>query len=154
LLNGGGGRDEAIAIDPARDTAASEIPYQPAQVTGDVFMNANFADNITVGVVKNRSAELFGTSTDLGNVVLTQSAISTNGTFEGVAQNESKGSLGTYAGVFGGTDASSVAGGLQLTQVEDSTGTVIESALERGVFVLEQCGLTATAGGDCLGTEP
>ncbi|MGO4908846.1 hypothetical protein ACEN2J_11005 [Pseudorhodobacter sp. W20_MBD10_FR17] len=89
LLNGGGGRDEALVIDPARDTAESEIPYQPAQVTGDVFMNANFATNKTVGIVKNRSAEILGTSTSLEDLVLTQSAIATNGTFNGVTQRPS-----------------------------------------------------------------
>jgi hypothetical protein len=159
LLNGGGGRTQAFVIDPLRNTAPSEIPYQPAQVTGDVFLNANFADKKVVGVVKNRTSEILGTSTNLENVVLTQSAIATNGTFDGVAQrpsdiDPSKATVGTFGGVFGGTKASSVAGAVQLDKVYDSTNTELSGALEHGVFVLDQCGLTATAGGDCLGTAP
>ncbi|MGO4909567.1 hypothetical protein ACEN2J_14680 [Pseudorhodobacter sp. W20_MBD10_FR17] len=61
---------------------------------------------------------------------------------------------GTYGGVFGGTQASSVAGAVQLGSVYNAADTQISGALERGVFVLDQCGLTATAGGDCLGTAP
>lgn len=160
LLNGGGGRNEALPIPPGRNMAPSEIPYQPAQVTGDVFVNANFADNKVNGVVKNRNTTLFGTPTGLEDVVLTPSDILANGTFEGKTQRPSdidprKTETGAYAGVFGGTDASSVAGAVHLDEnVYDRNDTRIDGAIERGVFVLDQCGLTATAGGDCLGTAP
>lgn len=159
LLNGGGGRDEALPIPPDRDTSPSEIPVQPAQVTGDVFLNANFGNNIVAGTVKNRSAEIFGTEIGLEDLALTQSDITANGTFAGAVQrpvemDPDKSQVGNYAGAFAGTDASSVAGAVDLEKVYDRNDNELDGALERGVFVLDQCGLTATAGGDCLGTAP
>lgn len=160
LLNGGGGRGQAIPIPPGRNTAPTEIPNQPAQVTGDVFVNANFADNKVNGVVKNRTTTIDGTGQGLEDVVLTPSDILANGTFVGDTQRPSdvdpeKTKTGTFGGVFGGTNASSVAGAIHLDeQVYDRFDTKITGAIERGVFVLDQCGLTASAGGDCLGTAP
>ncbi len=163
LLNGGGGRDEAIPIPPERDTDPQEIPEQPAQVTGDVFVNANFADNLVNGVIKNRTADVDGFSTNLESVVLAPADIAANGTFEGGGQRPAerdpdKQQVGTYGGVFGGTDASSIAGAISIDEVYladvDPDEALIDNALERGVFVLDQCGLTATADGDCLGTAP
>lgn len=170
LLNGGGDQSEAIALPTGRDFAESEIPGQAARVTGDVFVNANFANNLVNGVVKNRNAvDIFipsvttdpaspyfndGSGLKLQDVVMTPTSIAANGTFEGTAENPLKEKVGIFGGVFGGANASSIAGGINLEDVNTAAGIKIPTALERGVFVLDQCGLTATAGGDCLGTAP
>lgn len=168
LLNGGSVGTALLPIPPGRPTAATEAPKQAARVQGDVFMNANFADNVVNGIVKNRkvvdlaitndpSSAVYdsGSGVELQNVVLVKSDIIANGTFTGTAEREVvKTKVGTYGGVVGGANGSSIAGALQLDTIYDKIGTPITDALERGVFVLDQCGLTATAGGDCLGTAP
>ena len=169
LLNGGGARTETLPI--PRGTTPVERPAQAARITGDVFMNANFADNVVNGVVKNRNAIDLAITNDptspvynngsgvaMEDVVMPKGAILVNGTFTGVTErpgniDPKRGETGTFGGVIGGTNGSSIAGAIQLDKVYHNADDVIEGALERGVFVLDQCGLT-TSGGDCAGTAP
>ncbi|RUS59380.1 hypothetical protein EGN72_15740 [Pseudorhodobacter sp. E13] len=176
LLNGGSDDTARLPLPAGRDYDREEIPGQPARITGDVFMNANFADNLINGVVKNRVAVDLdisndpasprfndGTGVPLESVVMvidgagegTGGQILANGTFSGKTERPNQDRTGQYGGVIGGTNGSSVAGGIYLeaNKVFDSDGESIENAVERGVFVLNQCGLTAT-GGDCVGTAP
>ncbi|WP_157056575.1 hypothetical protein [Pseudorhodobacter aquimaris] len=167
MLNGGAAGDDLLPIPAGRPTAPSEAPNQATRITGDVFVNANFADDMVNGIVKNRNAiDLSitsnvssanyndGTGVRLEDLNMEPTEILANGTFEGtVERGPVKTSAGTYGGVFGGTDASSIAGGVHLTDVRNGAGEKITDAVERGIFVLDQCGLTAS-GGDCVGTAP
>ncbi|QCO57003.1 thymidylate synthase (plasmid) [Pseudorhodobacter turbinis] len=167
LLNGGGAGDDLLPIPAGRPAAPSEAPTQATQITGDVFVNANFADDVVNGIVKNRNAIDLDITSDVGSanhndgtgvrmedLNMVPTAILANGTFGAdLERGPIKKVVGTYGGAFGGTDASSIAGGVHVTDVYNGAGEKIENALERGVFVLDQCGVTAS-GGDCIGTAP
>jgi len=175
MLNGGGANTATLPI--TRPTTPAEVPGQAARVTGDVFVNADFANNAFNGVVKNRNAIDLSITSDttsanfnngggvsLEDIVMPKGDtpdgdILVNGTFGGKTERPTdidpqKTITGTYGGVIGGANGSSIAGGLHLEEkVYNSAGEVIEGAIERGIFVLDQCGLT-TSGGDCVGTAP
>lgn len=125
---------------------------QALVVHGDTFINADFADNTVEGNIYNR--ELLDTDlnviSDLPSVVLVVTDIEANGTFAGTAEYDTRDPLsgattntqiGSYSGVFGGTDAASVAGAVELDQF-DGTGDNLglDAELESGIFVLDQCG--------------
>jgi len=116
------------------DTAFNLIPGQPSRVTGRVFLNADFSNNTINGLVYQR--ELTDVGLALPDVVLIVSDIRTNGTFVGVVENPELGGIGEYAGVFGGTGATSVAGGLAIADYLDD----IDNEHEFGIFVISQCG--------------
>lgn len=123
----------------------SLIPERSAQVTGDVFMNADFSDNVVVGSVYNRELEGVGA---IPTVILVDGEINAEGAFGGEIQpfGENEG-IGSYAGLFGGSGASSAAGAVQMA---DHLG---DESIEHGVFVLTRCG----AAGDssiCDLTDP
>lgn len=176
VLNGGSDDAARLPLPTDRDYAVEEIPGQPARITGDVFMNANFADNLINGVVKNRVAVDLdisndpasprfndGTGVPLEDVVMVVDGVGegnggrilANGTFSGRTERPNQVETGQYGGVIGGRNGSSIAGGIFLdnSKVFDSDGEAIDNAVERGVFVLDQCGLT-TSGGNCVGTAP
>lgn len=139
---------------------------QALVVHGDAFINADFADNAVEGNIYNR--EMLDTDLNvigqLPSVVLVVSDIEANGTFSGTVEYDTSDPLsgttveteiGTYAGVFGGTDSDSVAGGVQLEQfdgVSDNLGLTNE--LETGVFVLEQCGTAGAPPAICSNVNP
>jgi hypothetical protein len=176
LLNGGGIRSETLII--PRPASSSQRPSQASRVEGDVFVNADFANNSINGDVTNRVALDLnitddptsanynaGTGVALEDVVLVAGDqaggdILANGTFTGITErpgaiDPKKEATGTYGGVIGGVNGSSIAGGLHLqdNKVINSAGDAIVGAIERGIFVLDQCGLT-TSGGACVGTAP
>lgn len=148
VLNGGGSGADLIRPPPGTDPAI--LPRQPARVTGDVFINANFADNLVNGAVFNRV--VVDSGFELRDVILLPTAIAGNGTFEGNVEGrmpEEDEVSGQYAGVFGGRDSASVAGLVYLDDFDPDT----DNEEERGVFVLRQCGLE----GDsrlCRGARP
>ncbi|MDN5785883.1 hypothetical protein [Pseudorhodobacter sp.] len=173
LWNGGGARNIAKDIVGRPNTVPEEVPGQAVRVTGDVFVNANFADNQINGVIKGRVAQGVAVTNDpadpryrdgvalqLENVVLTITDIQPNGTFSGSSNrpgiiSPNKDATGKYGGVIGGANGSSIAGSVFMDEkVYNDADTKIEGAIERGVFVLDQCGLTATAGESCTGTAP
>lgn len=129
-------------------TDPSLVPRQAAAVTGDIFLNANFADNSVNGGIYNRT--LVDYATALPSLALIATDIATDGSFTGdveytgvVGQN-----IGTYAGIFAGPGAESVAGGVRLTEW-DGQGNPLGFANEEeyGLFVLDQCGTAS-------GTDP
>lgn len=118
-------------------------PSQPAQIVGDIFINADFGDNSVNGAIYNQSfvnldpvlAGLIGT--DVPNVFLVPADIATAGTFLGTAELSDQTAVGSYGGTFGGTEASAVAG---IVHLDGDWLPDIENEEQFGVFVLTQCG--------------
>jgi hypothetical protein len=148
LLNGGGSGDDLLPPPPGTDPAV--LPRQPARVAGDVFINANFSDNLVNGAVFNRV--VVDNGFELRDIILLPTAITGDGTFEGDVEGASPDETdvsGQFAGVFGGRNAASVAGLVYLDDFDPD----LDNEEERGVFVLRQCGLQ----GDsrlCDGSQP
>ena len=71
----------------------------------------------------------------LEDLDLEPTGIETNGTFSGNIEQENQ-TRGTYAGIFGGTDAGVVAGALFAS---NHVSTTLDEE-EYGIFVLVQCG--------------
>ncbi|MDF1853991.1 thymidylate synthase [Pseudooceanicola sp.] len=142
-----------IAVDP---TVPIELqPYRAAQVTGNVFLNADFGDNSVEGNIYNRT--IVPTGQNLPSLVLVASSIATDGTFSGEVEYDSfqtdptyagldpttDNDIGDYAGIFGGTDSASVGGLVHLTELDGPDDRLTyEGEEEYGVFVLQQCGTT------------
>jgi hypothetical protein len=155
--------NEARPVDPG--TPAEIIPGQPARVTGDVFINANFSDNSVNGAIYNRILIDYGFN--LQSVILTPTDIQPNGTFVGEAErwvrdDPNMPKVGDYGGVFAGNGANAVAGAVALTKiywgdparpVDTEAGQEILGGLEHGLFVLQQCG-TAGAPAICSQSRP
>ena len=145
LLNGAGDAGDLLPTAPGTPTAV--LPTQAAEVTGAIFINADFTDNIVNGVIYNRQI-VDSPATTIENLELAPSTIETDGTFTGdVSQNGQD--RGDYAGIFGGTDAAVVAGTLF---TEDHMANALDEE-EFGVFVLAQCG-TAQASAICNQPTP
>lgn len=140
LLNIGGDGGDLIPVDPGTDPEV--IPGQAAEVIGSVFINADFADNVVNGTVYDRSAvDIPGLIPVNQELLLTPTEITGNGMFTGTVEeidrsdpNGGRDVVGTYGGIFGGTDASAVAGSLF---ANDHIG---DDSEEFGIFVLSQCG--------------
>lgn len=128
---------DTLPIKPGTDPA--RVPNQPRRVRGDVFINANFADNMVNGVVSKR--RVVSTGEQLGDVILVPTTITDQGTFtgdaEGVDDEKADRVTGSYGGIFGGKGASSVAGLVHLEEFEDD----VKKEQEHGLFVLTKCGL-------------
>jgi hypothetical protein len=137
---GAPGNPDVIPVPGGTDP--SLIPEQPSRVSGDIFLNVNFADNLVNGSIYNRV--LVDGKFQLADVVLLPTDITEDGTFEGTAEGpipDEDEVAGTFGGVFGGTDSASVAGVVSLTEFESDA----EEEQEHGVFVLTQCGLPGDA---------
>lgn len=117
-------------------TDPSLIPRQPARISGDIFLNVNFADDAVNGAIYNRM--VVDTSAALATVILVSSDIAANGTFAGKVEynDPARTVVGDYGGIFGGVGANSVAGLVHLTEFDPG----INFEQEHGVFVLTQCG--------------
>lgn len=150
VANGGAPNTHTLPVPPGTDP--SLVPDQPGRITGDIFLNANFADGemLVNGSIYNRV--IADTGYALGDVILLPASIAEDGTFAGNVEGPQP-NVGTvtggYGGIFGGTDAASVAGLVHLTAFDDA----FENEQEHGVFVLTQCGLP---GDDpiCAGVAP
>ncbi len=134
--------NELIAVPPGTDPIL--LPSQPAQISGEIFINADFGDNSVNGAIYNRSFQnldpviqgIIG-GADLGDIVLTPATITNEGTFFGTAENPAQDALGNYGGTFGGTESSGVAG---VVSIDGDFIAGIDNEHEFGVFVLTQCG--------------
>ena len=138
--------DDLLTTPPGTD--ASTAPSQSARVSGNVFLNVDFGENAVNGSVYDRvlirDASDATQNLDLPSVVMVLGSIDSLGEFTGTVEYDAdNATAGTYAGVFGGTNASSVAGLLYLSQF-DGTGNPLgfENEEEYGVFVISQCGST------------
>lgn len=118
------------------------LPERAIRTTGSVFINADFADGQVNGAIYNRVA-LDGGTFATPTLVLIPTAIGADGTFGGTVEGNDLTALGSYSGLFGGTNATAVAGGVYITDFDD----VIDGEEERGIFVLNQCG---TAGASVI----
>ena len=137
ILNTAGDGGDLIPVDPG--TPGEVIPDQAAEVVGSIFINADFADNLVNGTVYDRTAvDIPGLIPVNQELLLTATEITSNGLFSGTVETISNAGtlndIGVYGGIFGGTDASAVAGSLF---VDEHIGT---GSLEHGLFVLSQCG--------------
>jgi len=140
-LNANG--DELLPL-PGGTLNPAGTPDQPAQITGDVFINADFGDNAINGGVFNREfvnldadveAQIGGTELEDINLIVT--GIEEDGTFFGTVENTALEGIGSYGGTFGGTEAAGVAG---VVALDGDFIPGIDEEAEFGVFVLDQCG--------------
>jgi len=139
-------------------TDPSIQPEAPGRVVGKVFINANFSDMLINGSVFDRQY-LDVNNVPATNLFLTITDITEDGAFIGQVEtpiNGERRGVGEYAGIFGGTNSSSVGGIVKIENYvdTDTNGNPILEESEIGVFVLNQCG---TAGEDptlCTGTAP
>ena len=110
----------------------------PGRTEGDVIFNADFTDMVVNGKVTNRIRLEDGFALD--NVVMPATALAADGSFFGTTEYRNLETNGVYGGIFGGIDASDVAGLLVFNPYEGNT-----DILEQGLFLLAKCG---TAGAD------
>ncbi len=143
VLNGNGSGEDLLPVTGGTDPDV--LSGQVAEVTGDVLINADFADSRINGVIYNRI--IADTATAIDNIDLKPGDIAADGTFSGEVTQPSDEKRGDYAGVFGGTDSSAIAGALV---VEDHI-TGATGPKEYGIFVLAQCG---TPSADPICTQP
>ncbi|SDD13996.1 hypothetical protein [Ruegeria marina] len=134
VLNRNGSGEDLLPVTPGTDP--SVIPGQVAEVTGNVLINAGFGDtqNQVDGIIYNR--QIADTGLSMEDLSLRPTEITSNGTFTGEVMTPDLRNVGGYAGLFGGQDASVVAGALH---VEDHVGA-LENEVEYGTFVLGVCG--------------
>jgi hypothetical protein len=107
-------------------------PSRPLRTTGDVLINADFTDNSLEGGIGNRA--IVDVPTALPDVFLQITEINADGTFAGTVVFRDLRSAGSFAGSFGGTGGTSVAGALDITPIAGNA-----ELLERGVFVADRC---------------
>lgn len=134
---------------------------QSQTVTGQVFLNADFADNSVEGNIFGRN--IAETGQELPSLVLVSSQINANGTFSGGVEydlgdprsnTDTTTGNGTFGGVFGGPNAEGVAGVVNLTEFDGASNPLgLENELETGIFVLDQCGAAVSAP-ICAGVNP
>lgn len=132
LLNGTGSTEDLAPV--AGMTDSSPLSGQSAEVTGNVVITGDFTDSAVSGVIFNRNVIDDQTVTP-ANIALDRTAIAANGTFQGVATQNDAG-VGEYAGIFGGTGATEVAGTIRAANHIDG----LQNVIENGAFVLSQCG--------------
>jgi hypothetical protein len=118
----------------------SSTPHRSLQVNGEVFFKADFTDNAVNGNIYNRTYGPDGTGTDLPEVVLTIGEIAADGSFTGSVELLDQTGVGSYAGVFGGSGATAVAGTVALGAGFSDGAIPGADGNERefGIFVLDQ----------------
>ncbi|MGK7653507.1 thymidylate synthase [Roseovarius sp. B08] len=160
LTNGAGSGEDLTPQPPTTETELG-IP-QAGEITGQVFINANFENGNLEGNITSR--ELVEGGTPLPSVVLVQTPIDSDGTFVGSVEYDALGfpdenvdgqQIGSYGGVFGGTNASGVAGIVRLEEFDGPNNPLdLDNEEEYGVFVLDQCGQPVEDAAGCAGTNP
>jgi hypothetical protein len=144
LLNVAGDGGDLLPVAPG--TPNELRPKQAAEVIGSVFISADFADNAVDGLVYNRLHADSGTPIE--DLELAPAVITDAGSFtSSVQQGGGRDTVGVYGGIFGGADASAVAGTLYAADHISGAANVEEF----GLFVLRQCG---TAGADPVCNQP
>ncbi|MEM9422742.1 MAG: hypothetical protein AAF986_09590 [Pseudomonadota bacterium] len=134
--------DNSLLLQPTTNPPGSLLPRQPARVTGEVIINADFVDMQINGGVAERT--IIGTSvfpglpTPLLDIGFVPSDITENGTFFGNVQRPDTSVIGNYGGTLGGEQASGVAIGVHL---DGDFILELEGEEEFGLIVLTKCGL-------------
>ena len=132
-------RDDYVNV----DTGLPEIAQsgRSSRTVGDVILYADFADNAVEGLIFNRAVE--NDAYELRDVVLRNTTVDANGSFVGEAQQRNPDpevpglqTIGVYGGVFGGNQASAVAGGMNIGGFDPDRTALTET----GIFVLN-CGV-------------
>lgn len=139
FINRAGSGEDLLPVTPGTDPSVR--PSQMAEVTGDVFINADFVQNQTNGIVYNRElpdAALISSysGVPLEDLELSPTTIDGNGTFSGNVTVALE-NRGTYGGQFSGSNAGVVAGGLH---AEQHISGFADNIVEFGAFVMGQCG--------------
>ncbi|MCR9146271.1 MAG: thymidylate synthase [Rhodobacteraceae bacterium] len=166
-------QDDLLDVPPG--TAGELLPSQAGITEGKVFVNADFADASVEGNIYDRrlvdptngqtAIAPDGRPLLLPSVVMVSTPISDDGTFEGQMEYDQRHPLittpvigtkiGDFGGIFGGTDASGVAGIVKLDEFDGPNNPYgLESEIEYGVFVLDQCGQPVEDTVGCAGTNP
>ncbi|MEM8579093.1 MAG: thymidylate synthase [Pseudomonadota bacterium] len=159
LTNLSGDNTDLAPIPTPGITPGVITPGQSAVVTGQIFINVDFADNNLSGAVYNRvldanDAQLQPPATTLavGDLVFEPTTIDGNGEFFGnVELAGDRQDRGDYGGIFGGQDANAVAGVIFVTDHLIDSSTDEE---EYGVFVLGRCGGPNQSAQICNDVEP
>lgn len=133
-------------LPPTPGTDPSLLPAQSAQTVGTIFLNVDFSNNAVNGAIVDRSLIQYGTV--LPDVTLRVADIAADGTFYGNLVQYAgvpDSGIGSYGGIFGGTEASAVGGVVALTEF-DGVGNPLgfENEREIGVFVLSRCGVSGS----------
>ncbi|KMW56269.1 hypothetical protein AIOL_001221 [Candidatus Rhodobacter oscarellae] len=136
-------------------TNPANQPQAPGRVVGNIFLNVNFDDMLVNGAVFDRVlVDQGGIAHQLPTIVLTATNITADGTFQDGVVEAAVGAstlgIGTYAGLFGGTNATAMAGGLVITEWDPTR----ENESEHGFWVLNQCGSAGEDATLCTGTAP
>lgn len=146
LLNMAGSGEDLLPTDPG--THPSLIPSQVAEVTGDVFILADFGtDGAIDGRIYNRTV-VDDPTTSVEDLELVPTSIGSDGTFEGTVEVGTD-SVGDYAGIFTGAGATAVAGTVHATGHISAYG---DDIVEYGAFVIGQCSSTSSHS-DCPSDE-
>lgn len=153
-------------------TPVEVAPGQPTVTTGQVFINADFADNSVNGAIYDRNLETAAGATiiPIPSIVLIATEIANDGSFEGSVEyspvqgnpavigdfsNVIGTSIGSYGGVFGGVGAEAVGGAVVLNEFDGPNDPRDMTAeLEWGVFVLDQCGTPDANAAICADVNP
>jgi len=127
------------AAGPGLPGSVSATPYEASTVTGEVYLKADFTDAAVNGTIYNRSVDVGGGAEDMPELVLVVGDIGADGSFSGSIELIDQEGVGNYSGVFGGTDATAVAGVVELTG-GFLPGAIPADGNERefGIFVLDQ----------------
>ncbi len=131
------------ALPPGGGAPGAVTPSSVGEVTGSVYLIADFTDNATEGTIYGRQADVGGGFVDLDDLVLINTSINADGTFAGAIELEDLTAAGDYSGAFGGDDATYVGG---IVSLGDSAydGVFPEDAdtsnlREYGLFIIGQC---------------
>lgn len=134
-------------------TENGDRPRQMVRLAGDIFLNVNFEEGLINGAITDRELVDLDSDNDISNgiqpielvdVFMTGGDIAADGTFSGAVLLGDQTGVGQYAGTFGGTGATSVAGGVFL---DGDWWDEVDGENEIGLFVLTQCG---EAGDDAI----
>ena len=134
----------------------------PAEVTGTVHIDANFADPKLEGALTGRVVDVDGTVIELSDLVFINSAIKADGTFAGPVElsGDPEGAIGTFSGAVAGSGAPFIGGNVSVgpeafnrlkedfteEELNDIIGDDRTRIQEYGIFIIEYCGPLAT---DC-----
>ena len=117
----------------------SSVPNIATLVTGEVFLQADFTDSAVNGAIYNRFFGFGPGAVAMPELVLVVGDIGADGGFGGDIELLTQDGVGSYSGVFGGTNAASVAGVVELTG-GFLPGGILADGNERefGIFILDQ----------------
>jgi hypothetical protein len=109
------------------------VGTDPVRTVGTAQLEASFTAMEVTGEIRNR--EIVGGGA-LNDQVLAPAGINANGEFLGTTRFPDLTTTGTYGGIFGGIDATDVAGVMVFTPIEGNT------VQEFGSFNMARCGTT------------